>query len=377
MSLTREDMLRELELLPAWRLNGHLVLPQVAAGAAHAMVDNSAVPDPDEVVSGALTEHESPAPEIRSDAPPVQTATPTLLMDEPIVSTAHASAPLDNAPVADAAAKPFVYADPLHQAKAALADDVRELQNALLEGLMTEVDDATVDDVTMALFAEDPLLDSPVDAPSQTVEHRVDDDHLPAQTMSLGEGRRESIQHLDWEGLQACVNHCQACGLCKTRTNALLGQGAPQADWLIISDAPSLHEDQASELLMGEAGELLDNMLMAIGIKRKEHAYLTSALKCHAPTLSDFSVEATQQCAPFLKRQIELIQPKVVLVLGTMAATALFGREVTVTAYGGELLDYQGLPVVVVHHPAYLLRHPLEKAATWHALCMAAKQMPQ
>ena len=199
--------------------------------------------------------------------------------------------------------------------------------------------------------------------------------NLPSADVSLGEGRRESIKQLGWESLQACVAHCEACSLSKTRTQTVFGVGDPNADWLIVGEAPGAEEDKQGEPFVGQAGKLLDNMLAAIQLKRGDNVYIANVLKCRPPQNRDPQSEEVAQCAPFLKRQVELIKPKLILALGKFASQSLLASEDTVASMRGRQHSFHGVPVIVTYHPAYLLRNLPDKAKAWEDLCMARELM--
>ncbi|HEY8119477.1 MAG TPA: uracil-DNA glycosylase [Methylophilaceae bacterium] len=209
----------------------------------------------------------------------------------------------------------------------------------------------------------------------EPVAVEVAEPDLPALHVSLGQGRREAIMQMDWQNLQECVANCEACGLAKTRTQTVFGVGDPNAEWLIVGEAPGAEEDRKGEPFVGQAGKLLDNMLAAIKLKRGQNVYIANVLKCRPPENRDPQGEEVTQCDPFLKRQVELIKPKLIVALGKFAAQSLLNSESTIASMRGKLHDYHGVPVVVTYHPAYLLRNLPDKAKAWEDLCFAVKTM--
>ncbi len=189
------------------------------------------------------------------------------------------------------------------------------------------------------------------------------------------ESNQPQIQHMDWPQLQDCVRNCQACSLAQTRTQTVFGVGDPNADWLIVGEAPGAEEDKRGEPFVGQAGKLLDNMLAAIHLKRGENVYIANVLKCRPPENRDPHGDEVQKCDPFLKRQVALIQPKLIIALGKFAAQLLLNTDDSIGSLRGKLHGYAGVPVVVTYHPAYLLRSPLEKAKAWEDLCLARDTM--
>ncbi len=186
---------------------------------------------------------------------------------------------------------------------------------------------------------------------------------------------RASIESMDWQALKAFVKDCQACGLAKTRTQTVFGVGDENADWLFVGEAPGAEEDKHGKPFVGRAGKLLDNMLAAIELKRGENVYIANVLKCRPPENRDPHGEEVTQCDPYLKRQVELIKPKLIIALGKFAAQTLLNSDATVTSMRGKLHDYCGVPVIVTYHPAYLLRNLADKAKAWEDLCLAKSTM--
>ena len=132
---------------------------------------------------------------------------------------------------------------------------------------------------------------------------------------------------MDWQSLKQCVSTCEACQLAKTRLNTVFGVGDPAAEWLFIGEAPGAQEDQQGEPFVGQAGKLLDNMLQALALKRGQNVFIANIVKCRPPGNRDPQAEEIAQCAPFLKRQIELIKPKLIVALGRVAAQSLLNTQ--------------------------------------------------
>jgi DNA polymerase len=182
--------------------------------------------------------------------------------------------------------------------------------------------------------------------------------------------------HLNWDELARVVSGCQACDLYRQRTQAVLGVGNREADWLIIGEAPGEQEDIQGEPFVGRAGRLLDNMLLAMGLDRKA-VYIANVVKCRPPRNRDPRPEEVAACLGYLQRQIALIQPKIILVVGRIAAQNLLKTEDPVGRLRGKLHRLPGtdIPLVVSYHPAYLLRKPVEKAKAWEDLKLALSVM--
>lgn len=187
--------------------------------------------------------------------------------------------------------------------------------------------------------------------------------------------RQTLISEMTWEALQQRVAACQACQLAATRTQTVFGVGDPNADWLIVGEAPGAEEDRKGEPFVGQAGKLLDNMLAAIKLKRGQNVYIANVLKCRPPENRDPHGAEVQQCDPYLKRQVDLIQPRLILALGKFAAQSLLNTDASIASLRGRLHEYNGVPVVVTYHPAYLLRNLPDKAKAWEDLCFAVDVM--
>ncbi len=178
-----------------------------------------------------------------------------------------------------------------------------------------------------------------------------------------------------WPELKQQVRECQRCGLRAGCTQTVFGAGNERADWLFIGEGPGADEDAQGEPFVGQAGKLLDNMLMAIKLSRGKQAYIANIVKCRPPENRNPKAEEIAQCLPYLQRQIELIQPKLIVALGKVAANNLLGVDVPLGTLRGTLHDYNGIPLIVTYHPAYLLRSPSEKAKAWEDLCFAVDVM--
>jgi uracil-DNA glycosylase len=189
--------------------------------------------------------------------------------------------------------------------------------------------------------------------------------------IDLADDRAARILKMEWPELKAAVKACDACGLRKTCTQTVFGVGDEQADWLLVGEAPGAEEDQRGEPFVGQAGRLLDNMLAAIGLKRGENVYICNVLKCRPPGNRNPEPFEVAQCSPHLLRQLELIKPKLILAMGRFAVQSLLGTEASIASLRGRLHRYQGVPLIVTYHPAYLLRNLPDKAKAWEDLCFA------
>jgi len=200
-------------------------------------------------------------------------------------------------------------------------------------------------------------------------------DEPSALLSPAGPDRRQIIMQMDWPVLEQAVEHCPACNLCQTRTQTVFGVGDRDADWMFVGEAPGAEEDRKGEPFVGQAGKLLDNMLGAIRLRRGHNVYIANVLKCRPPDNRDPHGEEVAQCNPYLLRQVELIKPKLIVALGKFAAQSLLNSNSAIAAMRGKLHEYNGVPVIVTYHPAYLLRNMADKAKAWEDLCLAVKTM--
>jgi len=189
------------------------------------------------------------------------------------------------------------------------------------------------------------------------------------------------VSELGWRELAECVANCQACGLATSRTQTVFGIGRQDADLMVIGEAPGAEEDARGEPFVGRAGKLLDEMLVAMGLSRQQ-VYIANILKCRPPNNRDPSPEEANACMGYLYRQMVLVKPKMILVVGRIASQNLLGVTTPIGKLRGEIhrLHFAqgpaaGLPLVVTYHPAYLLRSPGEKAKAWQDLKLALTEI--
>ena len=204
------------------------------------------------------------------------------------------------------------------------------------------------------------------------------------------------LGNLNWSELKQQVTGCTACQLRAGCTQTVFGVGDEKADWLFVGEGPGADEDVQGEPFVGQAGKLLDSMLAAIKLKRGKNVYIANIVKCRPPNNRTPAKDEIAQCLPYLQRQIELLQPKLIVALGKVASNALLrmgvaegighpsasplrglGQEATLASLRNAQHDYHGIPLIVTYHPAYLLRSPTEKAKAWQDLCFAVKVMAQ
>ena len=196
-----------------------------------------------------------------------------------------------------------------------------------------------------------------------------------AKPVAMAPGPLPEVQGLDWPALEQAVQQCQACGLCQSRKNTVFGVGDVQAQWMVIGEAPGENEDLQGQPFVGQAGKLLDNMLRAIGLDRQATGqagvYIANTLKCRPPGNRNPEPQELSTCAPYLVRQVQLVKPRIILAMGRFAVQSLLQTSEPIGKLRGRVHQYQGVPVVVTYHPAYLLRNPADKAKAWADLCLA------
>lgn len=171
----------------------------------------------------------------------------------------------------------------------------------------------------------------------------------------------------DWAGLREAVRTCTACKLCQTRNNTVFGVGPEDAPLLIVGEGPGADEDARGEPFVGRGGKLLDEMLRAIGRSRAQNTFIANVVKCRPPGNRDPEADEVEACRPFLEQQIRLIQPKLIVGLGRVAAQRLLATDLPMSKLRIGIHRYEatGTPVLLTYHPAYLLRSPREKAKAW------------
>lgn len=225
------------------------------------------------------------------------------------------------------------------------------------------------DPASAALLADDDWM-PPMDDNWELMPDTGDENIPPT------ESRAARIARLDWDALGGEVRQCTACNLCESRTQTVFGVGNRQADWLIVGEAPGADEDRQGEPFVGRAGKLLNPMLEAIGLKR-EQVFIANILKCRPPDNRDPAPAEAASCRPFLERQIALIQPRIILAVGRIAAQNLLNTDTPIGKLRGEIhfLGAARIPLVVTYHPAYLLRSPREKRKSWDDLRLARRAL--
>ena len=218
-------------------------------------------------------------------------------------------------------------------------------------------------------------------APTEPVEpHRTAAPparEAPVVTVHAEPGSRPTgVETMGWPALREAVAGCTACKLCSGRKQTVFGVGNERAHWMIVGEAPGEQEDRQGEPFVGKSGQLLDNMLRAVGLTRGDapaeaQVYIANTLKCRPPGNRNPEPAELAQCEPYLIRQIALVQPRIILAMGRFAVQSLLRSTEPIGRLRGRVHQYQGVPLVVTYHPAYPLRNPEDKARSWDDLCLA------
>ena len=219
------------------------------------------------------------------------------------------------------------------------------------------------------------MADPPVQRPGPATVRVPAPAPVPAAASAAG-----PVSELDWPALRQAVSECTACGLCQGRTQTVFGVGHPRAHWMVVGEAPGEQEDRQGEPFVGKSGQLLDNMLRALQLTRAEapperQVFIANTLKCRPPGNRNPTPQELARCEPFLIRQVALVQPRIILAMGRFAVQSLLRSTEAIGKLRGRVHQYQGVPLIVTYHPAYLLRNPEEKARAWDDLCLAAETL--
>ncbi len=197
------------------------------------------------------------------------------------------------------------------------------------------------------------------------VEQRIPEPSSPVVEAKMG-----------WDELKSSAEACTACPLHQGRNRVVVGVGNERADWLFIGEAPGAEEDLKGEPFVGQAGKLLDNMLSSIGLSRKV-VYIANTVKCRPPGNRNPEPSEMAACRHYLLRQIELVEPKLIVILGRVAAQSVLETDATISSLRGRFHCFGDIPVLVTYHPAYLLRNTSDKAKAWADLCLARRKMAE
>jgi len=247
-----------------------------------------------------------------------------------------------------------------------------ERQRAMLREMGIELWPAVMSGAAAAAVAPPaPAVDAPPPARAPAASPEATPVTVPAAS-------RPEVATMDWPALRAAVAACRACALSQSRRQTVFGVGHERAHWMIVGEAPGEQEDLKGEPFVGPAGRLLDAMLDALGLTREpgppeRQVYIANTLKCRPPGNRNPQSEEMARCEPFLVRQIQLVQPRILLAMGRFAVQALLRTDEPIGRLRGRVHRYQGVPLVVTYHPAYLLRQPADKAKAWDDLCLAAE----
>lgn len=191
-------------------------------------------------------------------------------------------------------------------------------------------------------------------------ETRIVPDVQPTATQKDSAGKqRESL-----EDIQRDLVDCRRCQLCAQRTRVVFGVGAPRARLVLVGEAPGAQEDKRGEPFVGEAGALLDRILLAMKLRRDE-VYICNVIKCRPPGNRDPEMAEITSCEAFLKRQLAAIEPEFILSLGRFATQTLLKTDAPLGQLRGRWQTYEGIPLMPTYHPAYLLRNPADKRQVW------------
>lgn len=168
--------------------------------------------------------------------------------------------------------------------------------------------------------------------------------------------------------LRTAALQCTRCPLAGERTQVVFSDGVPDASVMVVGEAPGANEDLTGLPFVGRAGKLLDLLLASVDLSRERNVYICNVLKCRPPGNRNPQPDEIESCAPWLRRQIELVAPQVILAVGTFSGKLLTGRDVALRELRGQVYTYQGAPLVVTYHPAALLRNPRWVRPTWDDL---------
>jgi len=197
------------------------------------------------------------------------------------------------------------------------------------------------------------------------------DQQIPQENTADETEPESSVTSMNWVQLNQAVAECTACPLAQTRKNTVFGVGDQAASWLFIGEGPGATEDEVGEPFVGQAGKLLDSLLQAIHLDRRHDVYIANIVKCRPPNNRNPHATEAEKCRPYLLRQIALIQPKLIIALGKVAAGNLLNTQDSLLSLRGKAHDFSGIPLIVTYHPAYLLRSLTDKAKAWEDLCFA------
>ncbi|KVM04818.1 DNA polymerase [Burkholderia ubonensis] len=335
-----EAALEEMGLAQIWVRRGVHAADAPAAAAQDAVTKApEAVPVGQAGEGGAARAGAIASEPAASVAVPQAVDAPT----RPLPASARADAPKQ---ASDAGAPPLEA-----HAPSAAGERIASRQAARMDDVAPPADARPVEEDDFAWFDAAPPAD-----PAPVAELRV------AET---------PVAELDWDALAARVADCTRCRLCEKRTNTVFGVGDREADWMLIGEAPGENEDKQGEPFVGQAGKLLDNMLQSLSLERGANVYIANVIKCRPPGNRNPEPDEVARCEPYLQRQVALVKPKLIVALGRFAAQTLLKTDASIASLRGRVHTYEGVPVIVTYHPAYLLRSLQDKSKAWADLCLA------
>ncbi|MGR9071733.1 MAG: uracil-DNA glycosylase [Gammaproteobacteria bacterium] len=210
----------------------------------------------------------------------------------------------------------------------------------------------------------------PVESREISEKEKTDMEEAEQRIDQTAVGADENDLDVRWGSLEKEVSSCRRCGLCRSRTQTVFGTGNKRAEWMFIGEAPGQSEDREGRPFVGRAGQLLTEMIRAMGLAREE-VFIANILKCRPPDNRDPAPDEVDACGDFLRRQIELVNPKMILAVGRIAAQTLLKTDAPLGKLRGVVHFLEDRPVVVIYHPAYLLRSLTEKRKAWEDLQFA------
>lgn len=249
----------------------------------------------------------------------------------------------------------------------------RWVRRSLLQAAATEQGEIVADTIKAATDITDVVI------PPTTLDLPLDTEPTanppsPSASVLLPD---HDISTYDWETLENTVTGCQRCPLASKRTQTVFGMGDKQARLMIVGEAPGAEEDRQGKPFVGQAGKLLDNMLIRIALSREQGVFIANVLKCRPPQNRNPQKDEINCCSPYLFRQIALIQPDLILAVGRYAINTLLQTEAPISSLRGRLHHYAGIPVIVTYHPAYLLRNLPDKFKAWQDMLFVKKTLAQ
>lgn len=214
-----------------------------------------------------------------------------------------------------------------------------------------------------------------VSAPVQTNSVTTDEATVSVPQENLFAAESPMAQVSSLEALRAAIGDCQLCKLCSGRTNLVFGVGNPRAQLMFVGEGPGRDEDLQGEPFVGRAGQLLTDIITkGMGLQRSD-VYIANVVKCRPPDNRNPEPDEVAACEPFLKKQIDLVRPKIIIGLGKFAVQTLLQSKVPISRLRGNWHSYLGIKLMPTFHPAYLLRNPADKKLVWEDIKQVIKEM--